>query len=171
MLIVKSLATHTKRKQTIFLIIRVLLVQGSCFLFRVYCVCSWQMPLWRMFVAECFPGLGGNFNCSYNDIDRKHTYLHPAWGCGPLRLDETNEHYDVWRNLHNNARQHTRAIVRNHSISGNILLLWASIPMLMYLSRRFFYHHFMIVVCAHINYIKHKSALWHLNSALLKIFV
>ncbi len=78
----------------------------------MFCVCFWQMPLWRMSVAE----LSGNFNCTYNAIDRKHTLSSASW---VLSLYETNQRYDVWRKLHNNAphthTHHTHTHTHTHT--------------------------------------------------------
>lgn len=52
--------------------------------------------------------LGGDFNCTENhNLDRNHLEPHSASQRALIQLTETHDLCDIWRNLHEKARQYT----------------------------------------------------------------
>lgn len=123
---------------------------------------------------ESFLIMGGDFNCTSNDLDRNHIEPHMASKNKLLNIIKTLQLCDVWRNFHCNERQYTWAHVKENSISLARLDLFYCFKYQKqcfkscYICPVGFSDHSMVVACVFINFVKIKSAYWHFNNALLE---
>lgn len=67
--------------------------------------------------TEDYLFLGGDFNSTVSDLDRNHAEPHMASRRSLMRLVETHELCDVWRNLNGANRQYTWAHARDNTLS------------------------------------------------------
>jgi len=118
--------------------------------------------------------VGGDFNCTSNDLDRNHIEPHMASRGKLQNIIQTCQICDVWRIFHSNERQYTWAHVKENCIS---LARLDSFFCFNHQKQCFkacdicpvgFSDHSMVVACVFINSIKYKSAYWHFNSALIE---
>lgn len=61
--------------------------------------------------------VAGDFNCTANHIDRNHLKPHTASRLSLIRLIETNDLVDVWRNTNDNIKQYTWLQIRESGLS------------------------------------------------------
>ena len=118
--------------------------------------------------------LGGDFNCTQNDLmDRNHTEPHAASKHILTRLIKTHDLVDVWRRQHGNERQYTWVHCRDDFISlarldrfycfkhnFNVFKTSQMTPVS-------FSDHFLVRCRVFIANFKHRSAYWHFNVSLL----
>ncbi len=111
--------------------------------------------------------MGGDINCTSNDLDRNHIEPHMASKNKLLNMIKTLQLCDVWR-------QYTWAHVKENCISLARLDLFYCFKhqkqcfKSCYICPVGFSDHSMVVACVFINSVKIKSAYWHFNSALLE---
>lgn len=117
--------------------------------------------------------LGGDFNCTEQNIDRNHLEPHMLSRKRLIQLIKTHELSDTWRIFHGNTRQYTWTHIRdkvvslarldrlycfNHQI--NIYRRCSIIPVS-------FSDHCIVQCSLFLSSVKPRSTYWHFNIALL----
>lgn len=123
--------------------------------------------------SDDFLLLGGDFNCTEQNLDRNHLEPHMPSRKRLIQLIKTHELNDVWRNFHGNSRQYTWSHFRDKVVSLarldkiycfrhqiNVFRSCCIIPVS-------FSDHCMVQCSLFLNSVKSKSAYWHFNNALL----
>lgn len=124
--------------------------------------------------TDDFLFLGGDFNCTENDqLDRNHLEPHPASTMFLKHLVDLFSLVDIWREMHGHEIQYTWARNTDASFSA------ARLDRIYSFRHNFgifqncsihpvsFSDHALVSCNAFIANIKHKSAYWHFNTALL----
>ncbi|KAI4878377.1 hypothetical protein NFI96_005411 [Prochilodus magdalenae] len=117
--------------------------------------------------------LGGDFNCTADDIDRNHMEPHPASRRRLHELVEANELCEVWRTLHAEQRQYTWTHFKDHMLSlARLDRLYVFKHHCSVVSQCFIYpvgftDHCMVQCAFRKSCVKTRSAYWHFNTALL----
>jgi exonuclease III len=117
--------------------------------------------------------LGGDFNCTVDDLDRNH--LEPNLQSRKFlkRIIATYDLSDVWRSKHGNCRQYSWSHARDNYITLARLDRFycfnhhLQIFKKCFLSPVGFSDHFLLVGTVFISRVKPKSAYWHFNISLL----
>ena len=129
-------------------------------------------------LSQCEPEeflfLSGDYNCTENDhLDRNHIEPHGDSKRAMKQLVETHSLTDVWRGMHDKHRQYTWVQNRGEFFS------MARLDRMYCFSHHFsifkdcnilpvgFSDHAMVWSNVFIANVKHKSAYWHFNTALL----
>ncbi|XP_053533103.1 transposon TX1 uncharacterized 149 kDa protein isoform X1 [Ictalurus punctatus] len=129
-------------------------------------------------IADCNTAdtliLGGDFNCTTDDLDRNHTEPHVASRKRLWEMMEAHELIDIWRNLNRNQKQYTWA----HSIDNTLSLarldrFYGFKHQLTLFTKCFIVpvglsDHSMVQCIVSKENVKPKSAYWHFNTALLE---
>ncbi|KAI4874446.1 hypothetical protein NFI96_005561, partial [Prochilodus magdalenae] len=117
--------------------------------------------------------LGGDFNCTADDIDRNHMEPHPASRRRLRELVEASELCDIWRTLHAEQRQYTWTHFKDHMLSlARLDRLYVFKHHCSVVSQCFIYpvgftDHCMVQCAVRKSRVKTRSAYWHFNTALL----
>lgn len=120
--------------------------------------------------------IGGDFNCTVNDIDRNHLEPHCASRRRLSQLIVSNELCDIWRNLNSNIRPYTWTHVReNHIALARLDRFYCyKFQFQCFKSCHIcpvgFSDHSMVIISVFINSIRNKSAYWHFNCAFVEDF-
>lgn len=118
--------------------------------------------------------LGGDFNCTSDDLDRNHPEPHKPSRSKLLNVMKTCQICDVWRIFYCKERQYTWAHARENCLS---LARLDRFYCFKYQKQCFksceicpvgFSDHSMVLACLFINAFKNKSAYWHFNNILLE---
>ena len=118
--------------------------------------------------------LGGDFNCTENDVlDRNHLEPHSASQRALRQLLQTHDLCDVWRRLHDDKRQYTWTHCRENLISMARLDRFYCFKHNLNIFRKCsifpvgFTDHAMVACNVFISKLKSRSAYWHFNTSLL----
>lgn len=116
--------------------------------------------------------IGGDFNCTEQDIDRNHVEPHMLSRSIIRQCMQTHDLSDVWRNFHNGQKQYTWTHVRSNMISlarldrvycfKHHLNMFKSCD----ITPVSFSDHSLVVCSVFLNSVKPKSAYWHFNTTL-----
>lgn len=119
--------------------------------------------------------LGGDFNCTQNDkLDRNHLEPHTASQRAVVQMIETYDLCDLWRSMHQSARQYTWAHSRGNSLSlarldrMYVFNHQASSSKSCRICPVSFSDHCAVICCISVASFKSKSAYWHFNTCLLE---
>ncbi|MGL5904155.1 MAG: endonuclease/exonuclease/phosphatase family protein, partial [Cetobacterium sp.] len=117
--------------------------------------------------------IGGDFNCTEQNIDRNHLEPHMLSRKRLIQLIKTHELNDIWRIFNGNCRQYTWTHIRDKTVS------MARLDRLYCFSHQInifrsccitpvsFSDHCMVQCSLFLSSVKSKSAYWHFNNALL----
>lgn len=117
--------------------------------------------------------LAGDFNCTINNLDRNHVEPHMASRNKLLRIVETFDLADVWREKHGDFRQYSWAHYKKNCISmARIDRIYcykhhSQIFKSCVITPVSFSDHGLVCGVVFINSLKVRSAYWHFNVSLL----
>lgn len=117
--------------------------------------------------------LGGDFNCTENDMDRNHVEPHMQSRKRLIQMIKSHSITDIWRNFHGSQRQYTWAHAHDNQISLARLDRFYGFKHQLSMFRECsilpvcFSDHNLIKCVVAKNDVKSKSAYWHFNNNLL----
>lgn len=123
--------------------------------------------------SEEFLFLGGDFNCTEQNLDRNHIEPHKPSRKRLIQVIKTHELCDIWRHFNGNLRQYTWSHTRDNALSLARLDRFYSFKHHCGIFSKCFivpvsFSDYSMVCCSFIlNSIKPSSAYWHFNSTLL----
>ncbi len=123
--------------------------------------------------SEEFLFLGGDFNCTEQNLDRNHIEPHEPSRKRIIQVIKTHELSDIWRQFNGNQRQYTWSHARDNVLSlARLDRFYTFRHQCGFFSKCFiapvsFSDHSMVCCSFILNSIKPKSAYWHLNTSLL----
>lgn len=128
-------------------------------------------------IGNCCPNdiviLGGDFNCTAQNIDRNHVEPHMPSRRRLIEIMKTNDLSDIWRNFHGGQKQYTWVHSYNDLLSLARLDRFYGFRHQLSLFKKCaiipvgFSDHSLVSCSLFLESVKPKSAYWHFNTNLL----